>query len=42
MQIKIKENLDKLKLQLKYYDSNRKECRTLIEFKNDDIQNYKI
>lgn len=38
---KIKENLDKLKLQLSYYNSHRKLSHTFIEFKNDEIQNYK-
>lgn len=38
---KIKENLDKLKLKLTYYDSKREAHHTFIEFKNDEIQNYK-
>lgn len=41
LKARIKENLDKLKLKLTYLNSRREIHHTFIEFKNDEIQNYK-
>lgn len=38
---KLPEDFEKLKLKLSYLDDNRNSHLTIVEFKNDDIQNYK-
>jgi hypothetical protein len=38
---KIPEDFEKLQLKLSYQDNNRETHFTIVEFKNDDIQNYK-